>query len=218
MATKKKKKQHHYTSGPAAKQITQAKNWGRVRTVELMLPSGNVALVRRPGLPELLGANIFPDEMSAIINEAFTAAQLRIVGKPVPNPITTEDEFLENIAKNPQKIVEMFEVFDRVLVYAVVAPKVAFHKRPMMSDGSPILDSENREILEVIPEEDRDEDTVYTDMVNEEDKTFIFNFAVGGTSDIARFRQEQAAIVADVSNGKGPELQAEQDPGSEGNI
>jgi hypothetical protein len=49
-----------------------------------------------------------------------------------------------------------------------------------------------------VPENDadRDPDELYIDEVDFEDKSFIFQFVIGGTSDIRRFRKESSSVVA----------------------
>lgn len=48
---------------------------------------------------------------------------------------------------------------------------------------------------------DRRDDIVYTDDVDMNDRMFIFNWVVGGSADLERFRKEQAASLADVRSG-----------------
>lgn len=48
-------------------------------------------------------------------------------------------------------------------------------------------------------EEDRSDDKLYADEVDDEDKMFIFQWVSGGTADVEQFRAEQARHVASVS-------------------
>lgn len=195
MASKKRKKQHgNPAAAPQAsrRSITPASQWGKVAAFDLALPSGNVALVRRPGLVELLGAGIFPDEVLAIINKSIEDAKKRAMNQPV-EPDKTPEDIVKETAEDPKKLASMYRIFDLTCAYAVVEPRVAYHMR----EGS---DPEN---LEVIPEADRDPNIVYTDRIVDSDKIFIFNFVVGGSNDLSRFRKEQLAAVAAVSNGEG---------------
>lgn len=61
-------------------------------------------------------------------------------------------------------------------------------------------------------EDDRDEDTLYTDEVDMQDKAFIFQWAVGGTADAARFRSKFAESVATLGDGEGVGNTPEPDP------
>lgn len=48
-------------------------------------------------------------------------------------------------------------------------------------------------------EDERDDEKLYADEVEDEDKMFIFQWVSGGTSDVEKFREEQARNVASVS-------------------
>lgn len=77
----------------------------------------------------------------------------------------------------PELIADMYRMFNDVVLDVVIEPKVS---NPPNS------------------EEDRDDDVLYIDEVDDEDKSFIFNWAVGGTSDLEKFRSEQAALMGSV--------------------
>lgn len=54
-------------------------------------------------------------------------------------------------------------------------------------------------------EDDRQDDLLYVDEVDDQDKNFILNWAFGGTSIVEKFREQQAQLVADLQSGKGVE-------------
>ena len=174
-STKGKKR----STGNPAKSITTAKGWKRNKGEELELPSGNVALVKRPGPQTLLSKGILPDTLMPIVQQAIRSGK----------GLKTEDLDL----KDPQTLLEMLDAMDRLLVEVVVEPKVAYHKE--------LVDEEWVEI----PEGERDAETIYTDEVDEEDEMFVFQYAVGGTRDLERFRSEQAAHLGDISDVAGNE-------------
>jgi hypothetical protein len=159
-----------------------AAGWGQSRGEDLELPSGNVCLITRPGLPELLAAGILP-------NSLLQAAQVAVQnGKSNSKKKRDVDSAVQKMRDeamaDPAKMVEMFDAFDRVTSFCVQEPKCLYYK-----------DDEGN----IIPEEQRDYDHfLYSDRVALEDKTFIFNFVVGGTRDIEQFRKESAADVAAV--------------------
>ena len=196
MTSKKQKKKGQSGDPRKVKRPTAANRWNANIQHELTLPSGNVCLVKRPGLLELLGADIFTDDMISLVSKEIANAKLRMEGKPIVdgNP----EEEVDEIMNDPKRVAQMFEMFDRTLVYAVVEPRVEYHKD----------DAGN-----VIPWEDRNPDAVYTDQVLDTDKTFIFQYVSGGSSDLNRFRQATGFAMADVSDGQGvqadPELHFE---------
>lgn len=79
-----------------------------------------------------------------------------------------------------QHLEDMLALFDAVTVYCVVEPKVL----AVPADG-----------------EERAEDVLYVDEVDFDDKQFIFQWAVGGTKDLEKFREEQAATMESVRGG-----------------
>ncbi len=159
---------------------TSAKEWKKKsKGVELELPSGNVCLARRPGMDAIMSAGIIPDTLTPIAAEAVEKAQRN--GKP--NEKAEEKELLNRLLGDRQALNDVFDATDRATAMCVVEPKVLWHKN---MDGS------------VIPSDERDEETLYTDEIDQNDKIFIFNFVVGGTRDLESFRQEYGNAVADL--------------------
>lgn len=196
---------------------TSSKSWKKRNAgIELELPSGNVALVKRPGMPALMKAGIMPDSLTPIALEHLAKAERG--GKPSQQAEDDLDrEFMERILTDASEMEGLFLSFDKALVMCVVEPKVLLHVREVKGDdGKPLRDDKNRIVYQDIPEDERmsdevpetledgrpnpyycteDELPVYTDEVDQEDKQFIFQFVVGGTSDLERFRREQAAAL-----------------------
>jgi hypothetical protein len=180
-------------SGNPAKRPTSAAGWKRQQGEELELPSGNVALVKRPGPQALLSEGILPDTLMPIVQQAISK------GKGL-RP-TDMNAMLED----PKALAEMLDAMDRLLVKVIVEPKVAYHKRQVPPAEGQTVALDNLP-WETISEDERDtEENVYTDEIDLEDKMFIFNYAVGGTRDLERFRSEHEARLGDISDGSGDE-------------
>lgn len=79
-----------------------------------------------------------------------------------------------------EMLADMIALFDAATVYCVVQPDV---------QPAPAIEGE------------RLEDVLYVDEVDFEDKQFIFQFVVGGTRDLERFREEQGAVVEHLRSG-----------------
>ena len=62
------------------------------------------------------------------------------------------------------------------------------------------IDREDREAIEAA----KDDDLLYVDEVEDEDKMFIFQWTTGGTADIATFRQQASTSLAAVASGQKP--------------
>lgn len=169
----------------ATKETTGVKEWKKKgHGVPLDLPSGNVALVRPVGMQVFLEKGLIPNSLKELVVNALKA------GKELE---LKADDFDTN------QIDEMLELFNAVAVYCVVEPKV--HKVPMRQ----VLEKDDTFSLQTIPLEDRDSELLYIDEVDFEDKAFIFQFAVGGTRSLERFREEFAAGISAISGSKNVE-------------
>ena len=167
--------------------VATKKTWKRKKGEELLLPSGNVAVVKRPGPAVFLTQGLLPDTLTPIVNDSIRNGQ----GLP--------PEKVKDLSESPEGIVSMLDAMDRVLVAVVLEPRVTYHRRPVLdSDGNPAIDDKGKETYEDIPENERDEDEIYSDDVDLEDKMFVFNFAVGGTRDLERFREEHSTAMGDI--------------------
>jgi len=167
MATAKKNSTGRVT--PAKPKVsstpTTASAW-KAKSVEgtpLVVPSGNTCLVRAPGLQVFIKQGMIPNSLLPIVNDAIKKGS-----------VPTNDDF--NIQDDPEMLNEMMELMDAVTVYCVVEPAV--EAMPVDDEGEPI------------PFSQRDPDTLYVDEVDFTDKIFIFQYAVGGSADLAKFRKE----------------------------
>ncbi len=193
-----------------SRSTTSARTW-RKRTggVELSLPSGNTCLVKRPGMDKLLSAGILPDSLTPIAMEHLRQAESG--GKPPSKEDEgkLEQEIMEQVLNDPSQITEIFASFDRVTAMCVVEPKVELHFREGVNeDGEKfMIDIPAKERLsndhdEMVDGESNpywcaeEDEPLYTDDIDEEDKQHIFQFVVGGSSDLEPFRSEPGSTVA----------------------
>jgi hypothetical protein len=188
---------------------TSSRNWKkRTGGHELRLPSDNVCLVKRPGMQKLLAMGIMPDSLTPIAMKHLAAAESG--GRPVKDgdDSSIEQELLEQVIGDPAKINELMQTFDKVVAECVVEPKVRVHwytEKDELTGHIP----DGYKVGDDIPDDEdhrgdpEDEDTpLYTDDVDDDDKQFIFQYVVGGSSDLERFRQESAAALASAQPGQ----------------
>lgn len=184
--------------------VTSAKGWKKVVGEEVTLPSGNVALVKRPGMEKLFAAGVLPDELTKIAIENIDQAQaggiprdhLPAGGAKAPD---IDPEMLKKFLEGEHAVEDIFSSFDKITEMCVLQPPVKWHMRKKTdATGHWVRDDKQRPQYEEIPHNERDEDVLYTDDVDIEDKTFIFNFVVGGTRDLETFRTEYGDALADV--------------------
>jgi hypothetical protein len=91
------------------------------------------------------------------------------------------------LLRNPEMVKQAVALMNRVVVHVVVKPEIT----PEPADP-----------------QDKERGKIYPSSVSMDDKSFIFNWAVGGTRDLQRFRDELEGSVADVESGEGMEDQA----------
>lgn len=158
-------------------EVTSVSEWkkdSQVKATPLPLPSGKTALVRRPGMQVFLNRGMIPNSLLEVIGPIMEQAQKK-PGAVTDKKIDAELNVMgEKMLQDPAKIKEMLDLVDAVTVFCVVQPPV--HQTP-----------ENFE--------DREDDLLYVDEVDETDKMFIFNYAVGGSGDLEPFRKATSTRV-----------------------
>lgn len=179
-------------SGNPAKRAaaTKASEWrGRLAPEgeDLVLPSGNVALVRRPGPEAFLTQGFLPDTLGAIVQDAIESKK------------GVKKKDMESIVTDPKKFGEMMDAIDRTVASVVVSPKLVWHK-------DFVRDTEGVETWEfrILAAHERDPEILYTDEVDLEDKMHIFQFALGGTRQWERFRSESGFSVGSLDSVEAP--------------
>lgn len=188
--------------------VTNASQWKSKKKSgehEQVLPSGNTALLRQISPEAFLENGAIPDPLSSIIMQAINSKK----GLPPSK--------LNDIAKDPTKLAAALEMFDRALVYCVVEPAVemppvCIHEfddgskcgQLYTSGGGVHVDRKNAKYHKYL-EDARDPDVLYADIVDMEDKQFIFQWSVGGVGDVKKFRDQLSDGMAAV--------QAEQNVG-----
>lgn len=167
-------------------------------TMDLLLPSGNVCLVIRPGVQGLIKHGILDslDTLTGIVQQDLIDA----------NDPKAQLKAAQALASKPDDLLAAMDLMDKVLEYVVKEPRPV---RPIRRDatGKPLLTPEGKEIP--LAEEEREDEVTYTDEVDLDDKLFIFQFVVGGTRDIESFRAQRQAVLGGVPTGQDVPLSAE---------
>lgn len=191
---------------------TPASEWKsqvRLEGQDVQLPSGNVARCRRISPQAFLGGGHMPDPLSAIVRKAIHTNQGN-------NPAALEKE-LSKIADDPETLVSALEMFDRVLTFVMVEPQV---QMPPPCDvptptglcgeyaNTEVHKNPHQSGMHAYHEGERDPNVLYADVVDMEDKMFLFQWALAGTGDAAKFREELDGTVESLSNSKDVQDQA----------
>lgn len=141
-------------------------------TEELVTPTGQLCLVRRPGVQGLMKAGILQnvDTLSAIVSEKHIK---RVEGKVEIDA--------SSFMNDEERMAEVMRVVDKVVCYCVVKPEV---------QTTP--DDVTR----------RQNGVIYADMIDLMDKMFIFQYIVGGTRDMESFRGQFDELLGGLATGE----------------
>jgi len=171
---KKRKRKKNKASYTAATQDRYAPTtWGAGGPVleDLELPSGQIALVRRPGLQGLIEAGVLRDmdTLTKIVAEEHIH---RVEGDAGVEEIRIKDK--NALMNDEAALLNIMHVVDRVVVHCVVKPEVLMTPNDKTS---------------IRP------DKLYTFQCDIEDRMFIFQYACGGTRSVERFRAQSLASM-----------------------
>jgi hypothetical protein len=152
---------------------------------DLECPSGTWCQVRKPNPRQLMALGFINkfDQLSGLVESKHIR---RVKGKPEVNT--------ESMSQDPKAIMDILDLADRVTEYVVVQPTVI---RPVV-----ILDQKDGQPIErPMRAEEREDGVIYTDMLDDLDKMYIFQYSVGGKEDLATFRKQLGEPVNLVGNG-----------------
>lgn len=174
-ATKKASRSGNPAKKAAAAKTASISDFKKRRSgIDIQLPSELWVKAKRVDLDTLVLHGSVPNSLMEIVNEALEKGQDM---DPAAMIGVGKDEEL-----NMDMVRDMYEMADKVVIASVIEPKV--HEVPE-------------------DEADRDDNLLYVDEFDDEDKMFMFQWATGGTSDVATFRAEASASLASLAEGQG---------------
>ena len=142
--------------------------WSAELFTDLEVPSGQVCQARRPGVEGLVRMGLLDkvDSLTGIVDSKHIK---RVKGQK------TIDE--KSLMSDPESLLKAMATIDKVICYVVVQPHIQPAVKTVDGQEVPLTD------------EEYEPGVVYTSMISIEDKMFIFNYAVGGSKDLEKFRQ-----------------------------
>lgn len=148
--------------------------WGIEKFNDLECPSGQLAQVRQPGVQAMISSGVLQsaDTLTSLVDQKHIK---RVQGKAKPADPQIDGS---SLIKDPENMKRVFDVVDRVTEYMVVQPVV---RRPFERDD------QGNEVF--IGGSHREEGVIYTDQIDLMDRMFIFQYAVGGSTDVEEFRR-----------------------------
>lgn len=146
--------------------------WNAEQFVDLEMPSGQLAQVRRPGVQQLIAIGVLEnaDGLSAIVDKKHIK---RVKGKAEIDG--------QSLLKDPKNILNLMQMVDKITARMVVRPAV---REPFVE-----YEEDGQTKRRPLRDEEREQGVVYTDNIEFTDRMFIFQFAVGGSADLNQFRE-----------------------------
>lgn len=194
-----KVKRDRQTERIARSGVTDAATWRQSRRPVLVeLPSGNICKAINKGFDAMLKGGRIPNSLMPIINAALLEGENRKAA-----------DTAKTLLESPDQLAAAISFANTCVVECVVEPKILPVPKRLKDPDETTGDDE---VYEEIPIEEREEPLhgeLWVDETSLDDRLFIMNWVLGGTQDIERFRQEQAAIVDDVHAGEGAGAEAE---------
>lgn len=141
---------------------------GQLAPIDLECPSGQLALVRRPGVEGLMKAGVLSniDSLTSLVQSKHVEG-----AKPGVKPEIAQAAAL---MEDEEAMASILHTVDRVLCYCVLKPEIQMSPSDVTR---------------------RKDGVVYADMVEIVDKMFIFNYAVGGSKELEPFRRGLQELV-----------------------
>lgn len=163
---------------------------------EVKLPSGHTILARRPGVQGLVAAGLLDnfDELTALVQtEHIERASTRapVAGQPLVTPAQAASA-AEDLMRNPKRLATAFHLMDRLAAHVIVEPAVWIDYQ---------AEDEPDEAFAKRKAEAEAEERFPVREIDMDDKVFLLNWAVGGSSDLAAFRAGTNELLGSVEAG-----------------
>lgn len=127
--------------------------------------------------------------MEAFLDEGMVPNSLMpIVTAAIKQGQGLDPEKTKELAEEPSMLGDIVMFANRVLCKSVIQPRVEMPPKE---------------------ESERSDDVLYADEVDMEDRLFILQWAVGGTKDLERFREQSADALEDLADVQEPGSEAE---------
>lgn len=157
-------------------------SWSAELFVDLEVPSGQTCQVRRPGVQNLVRLGLLDqtDFVTSMINEKHIK---RVKGQSTINT--------KSLMADPESLIKAMATIDKVLCYVVVQPQLKLAMK--------VVDGKEQEL----PESEYEPGVIYTSMIDLNDKMFVFQYAVGGSKDLEKFRDRIGESLSSMDDVQG---------------
>jgi len=167
---------------------------------DLTLPSGDTCQARRPGVQGLISAGLLDsfDELTALVKtEHLDKHDIKAAAKVTPEDAKSA---VDTLMADPSKLATAFQMVDRLVAGVVTQPKVWVDYQ--------LKDEIDEDYAKRVKRAAEDE-AIPVRAVDLDDKMFILQWAIGGSSDLAVFREGREQLMADVASSQKVQLPSE---------
>lgn len=179
-------------------EVSPVSDWKAGAGTDLTVPSGLTCKARKPGGMDMFIRNgVVPNSLLPIVKKALADA----TDGSKKEVVLDSAALMSQVLDDPQMLADMMSMQDDVVIATVMIPTI--HPAPRWTEEDVASGRCKKEAVgSVVPYADRDQSKVWIDTdIDPVDKQFIYQWAVGGTRDLERFREQQASTVATLSNG-----------------
>lgn len=190
---------------PKTKKYTLGQKANAAALIDITLPSGATCQARRPGVQGFIAAGVLDnfDQLTSLvqtehIDKNTSAGQARAAR------VSREQakQAAAGMMADPEKLATSFQMIDRLVAYSITQPAVWIDYQLTGEDDEAWAKRQaEAEAMEETPVAVRDIDLA--------DKMFLLTWAVGGSSDLAAFREEFSVALGGVATVEGVSLPAE---------
>lgn len=161
---------------------------------DVTLPSGATCQARRPGVQGLISAGLLDsfDDLTALIKtEHIDKHSIR--GQATVSKVTPVEakNAVDTLMADKEKLATAFHMVDRLVISVVTQPAVWIDYQ---------LKDETDEDFAERARKARVDEAIPVRAVDLDDKMFLVNWAVGGSSDLTAFREGREQLMADVAS------------------
>lgn len=202
------------TEASSSPEISTAAQWKTSKRSSdaspLRVPSGNTALVRKVSVDKFLSSGWIPNPLLPIIQDMMRGRNSKTIA--------------DKAATDVQNILAMKQLMDRVVVECTEQPVVQPEPECIVCHLA-VEDEVHHGVPHMVDEEiatsaheyepaARDEELLYVDEIEWEDKTAVYEFALSEASAAAPFHDEQTPSVEPVPKRKTVQRKTKQSSGS----
>lgn len=164
--------------------------------IDLELPSGNFVQVKRPGVDGLIKAGLLDnfDQLTALVQTEHIEAN-SVRGKVTPDQAKAAGAAM---MADKEKLATVIWMMDGISHYVIVQPATWIDYK--VKDASQEDGLETDASFEKRAAEAEEKDLFPIREVDMDDKMFLLNWAVGGSSNLEEFRQGTQKLMDNVAS------------------